>query len=419
MRAIPPPLSLALLGMTCVLLPAQPSIEGADGFGAETEGGEGGRLITVTSLADDGPGSLRAALSERGPRLVRFEVEGEIALRSRLRIREGAVTLDAGSAPGGGITLTGHGLDVVNAEDVILRGLRLIVTEGGASGDGVLLWGKDGGVTRRVLVDRCSIHGATDEGVNTWGRVEDATFRWCLIADAAPPHSKGWLSGESCDRITIHHCLLAFCDDRNPKLEGGHYQVVNNVFAGWRNNNAMKLRLDARVNLVGNVFLPGPASDGSKGCVFIEEPAGELRLFMEDNLLLGAPAANDAWSLVTLHQQGPGGWTSIRPAPERFRVREPFAAPDLKALPSSTVLDEVLDHAGAAPRDARDARVVARLRALQAGTASSGSDTRRHVHSSGKLPATGPSATTAAPFLPQHQAAANHGRFRPNPTHRP
>ena len=213
-----------------------------------------------------------------------------------------------------------------------------------------------GGVTRRVLVDHCSIHGATDEGLNTWGRVEDATFRWCLIADAAPPHSKGWLSGESCDRITIHHCLLAFCDDRNPKLEGGHYQVVNNVFAGWRNNNAMKLRLGARVNLVGNVFLPGPASDGSKGCVFIEEPAGELRLFMEDNLLLNAPAANDAWSLVTLHQQGPGGWTARRPAPERFRVREPFAAPDLKALPSSTVLDEVLDHAGAAPRDARDAR---------------------------------------------------------------
>ncbi len=69
--------------MTCVLLPAQPSIEGADEFGAKTQGGEGGRLITVTSLADDGPGTLRAAMSERGPRLVRFEVEGEIALRSR------------------------------------------------------------------------------------------------------------------------------------------------------------------------------------------------------------------------------------------------------------------------------------------------------------------------------------------------
>ncbi len=417
MRALS--LSPAVLAVMCAMLRAQASIEGADGFGAETQGGEGGRVITVTSLADDGRGSLRAALSEGGPRLIRFGVEGEIALRSRLRIREGAVTLDAGSAPGGGITLTGHGVDVVNAEDVILRGLRLVVTEGGASGDGVLLWGKDGGATRRVLVDHCSIHGATDEGVNTWGHVEDATFRWCLIADAAPPHSKGWLSGESCDRITIHHCLVAFCDDRNPKLEGGLYQVVNNVFAGWRNNNAMKLRLGARVNLVGNVFLPGPASDGSKGCVFIEEPAGELRLFMEDNLLQGAPAAVDAWSLVTLHQQGPGGWTAQRPAPERFRVREPFAAPDLKALPASAVLDEVLDHAGAAPRDARDAHVVARLRALQAGTATSGWDTPRHVHGSDKPPSPVPSATTGAPFPTHLQAAAKHGRFQPHPPHEP
>ncbi len=158
----------------------------AEGFGAAARGGEGGRVIRVTNLADDGEGSLREALAQRGPRMIEFAVEGEIELDSRLRIHESSVTLDGSTAPGKGITLLRHGLDVVNAEDVILRGLRIHVSEGGATGDGVLLWGKDGGVTRRVLVDQCSIHGATDEGVNTWGRVEDVTFQWCLIADSAP-----------------------------------------------------------------------------------------------------------------------------------------------------------------------------------------------------------------------------------------
>ena len=41
-----------------------------EGFGATARGGEGGKRITVTTLADDGAGSLRAALAETGPRVM-------------------------------------------------------------------------------------------------------------------------------------------------------------------------------------------------------------------------------------------------------------------------------------------------------------------------------------------------------------
>jgi pectate lyase len=336
----------------------------AEGFGAAARGGEGGRVIRVTNLADEGTGSLRDALAQRGARIIHFAVEGEVELKSRLRIREGSVTLDASTAPGAGITLKRHGLDVVNAEDVIVRGLRIHVSEGGTSGDGILLWGKEGGVTRRVLVEHCSIHGATDEGVNTWGRVEDATFQWCLIADAAPPHSKGWLSGAECDRITLHHCLLAGCDDRNPKLEGGHYQVVNNVFAAWKNNNATKLRLGARVNLLGNFYLPGATSNAAKGCVFIEEPPGALSLFMQGNVLKGQPTT-DEWNWVTLHERVAGGWNEKRPAPQSYRAAVPFEAPEVKTESTADALQSVLKQAGALPRDERDARVIERVRAME------------------------------------------------------
>lgn len=336
----------------------------AEGFGAAARGGEGGRVIRVTSLADDGAGSLREALTRSGPRIIEFAVEGDVELKSRLRIRQGSVTLDATTAPGAGITLKRHGLDVVNAEDVIVHGLRIHVSEGGTSGDGILLWGKEGGVTRRVLVEHCSIHGATDEGVNTWGRVEDVTFQWCLIADAAPPHSKGWLSGAECDRITIHHCLFAGCEDRNPKLEGGRYQVINNVFAEWKNNNATKLRLGAQVNLIANTYLPGAASNPTKGCVFIEDPPGDLSLYMQGNLLRGQQAA-DEWNWVTLHERQGQGWNEKRPAPLIYRASTPFEAPAVKTERASEALPNVLNNAGAMPRDPHDERVIARVRALE------------------------------------------------------
>src|SRR5262245_48761327 len=61
--------------------PAPSAVEGpapsaVEGFGATTPGGRGGREIAVTSLADGGPGSFRAAVTTAGPRIVVFRVAG-------------------------------------------------------------------------------------------------------------------------------------------------------------------------------------------------------------------------------------------------------------------------------------------------------------------------------------------------------
>ena len=118
----------ALLLLTACATPTStpvtpPAFPGAEGEGAISLGGRGGRAITVTTLADDGPGSLRAAVEASGPRTVVFAVSGTIALKKPLRITEGRITIAGQTAPGDGITLRDHPL-MVDADDVVVRFIR-------------------------------------------------------------------------------------------------------------------------------------------------------------------------------------------------------------------------------------------------------------------------------------------------------
>src|SRR5690606_34433758 len=67
-----------IVALLLLLVPAVDAAErvafrGASGWASETPGGRGGEILKVTSLAADGPGSLRAALDHEGPRIIVFE----------------------------------------------------------------------------------------------------------------------------------------------------------------------------------------------------------------------------------------------------------------------------------------------------------------------------------------------------------
>jgi len=64
-----------ILAATSVPSMAQP--------GDPTEGGKGGKIVKVTTLAKDGPGSLAAALAMKGPRIIVFEVAARSICRNR------------------------------------------------------------------------------------------------------------------------------------------------------------------------------------------------------------------------------------------------------------------------------------------------------------------------------------------------
>lgn len=246
---------------------------GAEGYGRFAIGGRGGRVIEVTNLNDDGPGSLRAAVEAEGPRTVVFRVGGAIWLKSKLIIRNPYLTIAGQTAPGDGIALYGATVGTYATNDVILRYLRIRV--GDASGQ--TMDGAGMGVgTDHSIMDHCSISWSIDEAFSS-RMARNITLQRTLIAEplnlSVHSHYVGTGKGHSFagsvsgDIASLHHNLIVNAAGRNWSLAGGlnkgggfagRLDIRNNVVYNWQHRTT-----DGGVkalNMVGNYYIPGPAS---------------------------------------------------------------------------------------------------------------------------------------------------------------
>ncbi|TYC75961.1 hypothetical protein FMN63_06180 [Stappia sp. BW2] len=255
---------------------------GAVGFGAFATGWTGGEIIPVTTLADAGPGSLRACV-EKGdmPRICVFQVSGTITLDSPLFFRSNLYVAGQ-TAPGLGIQIRlgksrATPVIIKNASDVVVRFLKVRPgpsQQPSSSVDGVTLEN-----ATRVYLDHLSLMFATDENLGihvSRERSSDITVAnsisaWALDHANHPKgrHSKGALicSGDGrdfdCGRVSLWRNLFAHNRDRNPDIYGnddGPVEVVNSVFYNpisqfgeFRNYYG-----NALIIYAGNVALTGP-----------------------------------------------------------------------------------------------------------------------------------------------------------------
>jgi len=339
---------------------------------AATTGGLSGKVLRVTTLAADGPGSLRAAVEATGPRLIVFEVGGVIDLRGQTFVlREPHVTIAGQTAPDPGITLIRGGL-IVETHDVIIQHLAVRPGDGkgmtSSTGDRTSTgnWAPDALGVRRssarpahdVVFEHCSATWAVDENLSASGPADisatdgpdatahDITLRHCLIAEALSrathpkgEHSKGTLVHDGARNVTIEGCLYAHNRERNPRLKGGTSTVVReSLMYNWGSacvgvgaRGAKRILDPAEVVLAGNVAIAGP---DTRGRYFIKsvDPGG--RVAMCDNIVIGAEVADSGVVVLPV--------------------------PQLSVMPPWDAAKRVLRSAGSRParRDPIDARIV-------------------------------------------------------------
>jgi hypothetical protein len=334
---------------------------GAAGWAAATPGGRGGRILRVTTLAADGPGSFKAAVEAKGPRIVVFEVGGTIDMgMTTLDITEPYLTIAGQTAPSPGVTFIRGGFDV-KTHDVIIRHIRIRPgSDGRPKRSG---WEPDALSTiaaRNVIVDHCTMTWAPDENLSASGpRFQGATpeewrrntshnitFSYNLLAeglaDSTHPkgeHSKGSLIHDNASGILIYRNIYAHNVERSPLLKGGvHAAVVNNLIYN-PGKRAMHYNLMA-LEWAGEAYQQGELS--AVGNV--------LRYHGRDNIAVdrfGEP----------LPQFGRYGVTRAR----LIEAKAPVVWPEgLEVRPAADLETHLLAHAGARPwdRDADDIRVL-------------------------------------------------------------
>jgi hypothetical protein len=324
-----------------------PVFLGAEGYGTTTPAGRCGQVIRVTNLNDAGPGSLREAILTPGPRVVIFEVSGQINLQTGLLISEGRLSVYGQTAPSPGITITGAQF-AVDASDVLIQHLRFRHGDlTGQRASSLLVFGP----SARIVVDHVSASWSNDDNSLIWSAPTDVTWSNSISSES----TYGMLVGVGAHRVAIMRNLFAHNWFRCPAWGGGGttLALVNNLMyncgypgvhwsiqLGDAGNGGEGINL---ASVLGNRTKDGPTNDSTTFFINKYTKPGT-------QIYLGSPDDNFF----------SGGIWDVSGNAE-FVSSPPFALPNpLTVLASSDLEAYIAANVGARPadRDPVDARII-------------------------------------------------------------
>lgn len=366
-----------------------PAFPGAEGGGAYSFGGRGGKVIVVTSLADSGPGTLRAACEQGGARTVVFNVAGIIKLKTPLIIRAPYITIAGQSAPGDGVCVAGESV-WINTHDVIIRFMRFRRGETwvGRRDDAI-----GGNPVGNIMIDHVSASWGLDENMSMYrhmyndstGKTEEKlgtvniTIQNSIFSEALDTWNHAFgstLGGENC---TFMRNLWADNAGRNPSIGwNGVFNFANNVVFNWVHRSTDGGDYKALYNIINNYYKPGPLTpkDSPVGYRILKPESGRSKLpyvvfgrvHMEGNIVEGNErVTKDNWDGGVQIEGKDGNEMDFETAKTYFakmRYDKPHPMAKISILPTQTAYNYVLENVGATlpKRDPVDTRVIEQVR---------------------------------------------------------
>ena len=367
-----------------------PAFPGAEGGGMYTFGGRGGKVLTVTNLNDDGPGSFRWACEQGGARIVVFNVSGNIVLKTPIIVRAPYITIAGQTAPGEGVQISGESFQV-DTHDVIVRHMRF------RRGNTHVWYREDsfgGNPVGNIMIDHCSCEWGLDENISFYRHMFDlhdgkpkrkvptvnVTIQNTISAKALDTWNHAFGSTIGGENSSFMRNLWADNTGRNPSIGwGGVFNFVNNIIYNWVHRTADGGEYSTMSNFINNYYKPGPLTpEGpiSYRIVKSESRSNKLfdypqygRIYAAGNIVEGNErVTKDNWDggIQIADKDLPNGIPGDVKA--LMHSDEPFAMPHLTIIPSDQTFDKVLSNVGATLpcRDIVDQRIVEEVRTGQA-----------------------------------------------------
>ena len=401
--------SAALLPDTLVAFP------GAEGFGKYTSGGRGGKVVYVTTLADDADGetegTLRWAMKQYPdePLTVCFAVTGEIRLVKDLRLnRRSNFTWAGQTAPGTGIVITHNKVNFGFSENFIVRNIRFRI--GNEDVNGNLLNANAVGAENcsNFIFDHCDFGWSSEENMNSFDS-HFFTIQYCIVheglyAGGNPKGNRGYGCQWGGSPATYHHNLLTNNLKRSCRFNGArnndnvvYIDYINNVvynYEGGSNGcyggecNSKITEYNGQnaaheVNFINNYYKP-TANTKKERYFFQSDYARDgatswspSKWYVSGNIMEGSDAITaDNWQgvkVLTYTKDQIRVDTLIRPrlnyynwvSEDSVQGRYDFEALAYAANAYETAekaYESVLDTVGAFPRDSVELRLVNEVR---------------------------------------------------------
>ena len=356
-----------------------PAFPGAEGGGEFTPGGRGGKVIVVTSLADEGKGTLREACENGGARIIVFNVAGIIRLSTPIHVRAPYLTIAGQTAPGDGVCVTGSSF-LIDTHDVILRHLRF---RRGAQDVGFRDDACGGNPVGNIMIDHVSASWGLDENMSIYRHVYErdsvthkgeklptvnVTIQNSIFSEGLDSYNHAF--GSTCGG---HNCMFArnlyasnIARNCSVGMDGG-FNFVNNVIYNWWNRSVDGGDSKSFFNIINNYFKPGPITPVDKPISYRilkpeagrdkSHPTAFGKAYVNGNIVEG-------YEKVTKNNWDGGVQLAHEYKFEDFvkdiRVDKPFEMPTVSIIDTKKAYNFVLENVGAnfPKRDAVDARVV-------------------------------------------------------------